>query len=206
LVLKVKPNAPDTKSMEFAARIVRKGSLVAFPTETVYGIAANMHDKKAVAKLCRVKERPADKPFTVHISNLGMVKRLGCALSKDARRLADRYWPGPLTMLLRSKNGGRIGFRMPRNKVALDLISRSKVPVVAPSANISGHPPPTSAREVLKSLNGKIDALIDSGRTKIGVESTVVDLAGAEPRVLREGAIGQQEIFAALKRRSKPKI
>jgi len=172
---------------------------VAFPTETVYGLGANLLDKKAIARLYKVKERPGGKPFTVHIAGPGQIKALGCALDGLAKKLADKFWPGPLTMVLKAKKGGSVGFRMPANKVAIELIKAAGVPVVAPSANLSGNNPPTSAGEVLRDLDGKIDVLIDSGPTDVGVESTVVDFTAGGFRVLREGALKREEIEKMLR-------
>lgn len=193
-VLKVDPARPDKTLVTLAADVIKKGGLVAFPTETVYGIAADLSNKKAVQRLYKVKARPRGKPFTVHISDTGQIRGMGCGITKEAHVLIKRFWPGPLTIILKSKNNEKIGFRMPANKIALELIKMSGVPVVAPSANISGKIPPTTAAGVLKSLDGKIDILLDGGRTKVGVESTVVDLTGERLKVLREGAITQKEI------------
>jgi len=190
---------PDSKIITSAAKALRAGGLVAFPTETVYGLAANLLDKGAISELHRVKDRPKGKPFTVHIADTAIIRKMGCPVTKEAKILIDKFWPGPLTVILRSKSGEKIGFRMPDNKVALELIKKSKVPVVAPSANISGRKPPTSAPEVLADLNGKIDVVIDSGRTGLGIESTVVDLTQSPPVILREGAIKKHQIFRLLK-------
>ena len=197
-VLAVDPGRPDKKIISAAAKIIREGGLVAFPTETVYGLAANCADKRAMARLCRVKNRPKGKPFTVHIAARSIIKKMRCRVTKSAKALMDRYWPGPLTLVLASESGEKIGFRMPDNKVALGLIGSSGVPVVAPSANLSGSKPPVSAREVLKELDGKIDMVIDAGRTDVGVESTVVDMTLEPFKVLREGAIKEKAIRKAL--------
>lgn len=198
-VLKVDPGSPDKKKILQGASLIKSGSLVAFPTETVYGIAANLLDKKAVNKLYRIKNRPKSKPFTVHISDLSGMKKLGCVLSKEARVLVKRFWPGPLTIVLKAKKGDSIGFRMPANKVAIKLIEMAHVPVIAPSANLSGNPAPKTAGEVLKDLDGRLDLIIDAGPTRVGVESTVVDMTKDMPVVLREGAIKSKEIYRTLK-------
>lgn len=194
LVLKVSSRKPEKKKIFYSAKILKAGGLVAFPTETVYGIGANLLDKKALGRLYKVKKRSRNKPFTVHISNIKTVKRLGCKMTKEAEGLVSRFWPGPLTIILKSRHGEKMGFRMPDNKIALELISLAGIPVVAPSANISGHPPPTSAEGVLRNLDGKIDILLDGGRTDIGVESTVIDLTVKPFKVLREGAIKSEDI------------
>lgn len=194
-VLKIDPADPDSKVILTAAKIIKEGGLVAFPTETVYGIAANLFDRNAMDKLDIVKNRPKGKPYTVHISNINMIRKMGCVVTKSAAELMGRFWPGPLTIILGTKTGEKIGFRMPANKIALDLIKAVGLPVVAPSANTSGNKAPTSARAVLNSLDGKIDILLDSGETDVGIESTVVDLTSAPPKVLREGAIPHKELL-----------
>ena len=147
-----------------------------------------------MAKLSRVKKRPGGKFYTVHIAGVSTIKKMGCRISKPAKALMDRYWPGPLTLVLPAESGDSIGFRMPANKVALELIGCSKVPVVAPSANLSGSKPPVEASQVLEELDGKIDMVIDAGPTEVGVESTVVDMTVEPFKILRKGAIKAGEI------------
>jgi len=202
-VLKIDPERPDKHIIAKAASMIRRGMLVAFPTETVYGIAANRLDKKAMISLSRIKKRPKSKPFTVHVSRLRMLKKLDCPLTVQAKALVEKFWPGPLTIILRSKNGEKMGFRMPANKIALQLIDKAGVPVVAPSANLRGHASPVSAEDVLQELDGKIDILLDAGDTDIGVESTVADLTVNPPRVLREGAISREKIEKELHRNNR---
>ena len=194
VVLKVNPDKPARELIDSSAKVIRDGNLVAFPTETVYGLAANLLNKKAIDKLYRIKKRPRGKPLTVHIASLSTIKVMGCKINKVAKALIYKFWPGPLTIILKSRNGEKIGFRMPDNKAALALIKTSGVPVVAPSANISGKNPPRSAKAVLKELDGKIDILLDGGRTKVGIESTVVDLTAKPFKILREGAIKRSTI------------
>lgn len=192
-VLKVNPNSPDDEAINFAATLLKNGGLVAFPTETVYGIGGNLWNKKAVERLYEIKKRPLNKPFTIHISSIDMIKNMHCEISPFAIKLINKFWPGPLTLILKSKNS-KLGFRMPRNNIAKDLISKSGVPVVAPSANISGEKPPTQAREILNTLDGKIDLILDSGKTEFGKESTVVDTTNSSYKILRKGAIPESEI------------
>lgn len=187
--VKIDPKDPDKFIIDSAARAIRSGALVVFPTETVYGIAANMLDKKAVAELYRIKKRPDTKPFTVHIADIGMMDLLGCKVTKEAKVLIDKFWPGPLTIILKSEKGGTIGFRMPANKIALELIGRAGVPIVAPSANLSGKRAPTSAQEAMEDLKDLVSMVLDGGKTEIGLESTIIDLTVTPPKVLREGAI-----------------
>ena len=196
--VKIDPRDPDKFIIDSAAKAIRSGALVVFPTETVYGIAANMLDKKAIADLYKIKERPENKPFTVHIADLKMVEGLGCKITKGAKVLIDKFWPGPLTIILKSKKGGTIGFRMPANKIALELIRCAGVPIVAPSANLSGKPAPTSAQAAMKDLGGRVDMVLDGGKTQIGLESTVIDLTVTPPKILREGAIKAKELLKIL--------
>lgn len=196
--MKVDPESPDKKIIAFSGQAIREGKLVVFPTETVYGIAANILDKDAMRRLCEIKERPKDKPFTVHIADMKEIKKSGCIISKDAGAIINKFWPGPLTIILLSKSGEKIGFRMPANKVALELIRSAKVPVAAPSANLSGKTPPVCGEDVLNQLDGKVDILIDAGRTSIGVESTVADLSVVPIKILRHGAITEEEILKAI--------
>jgi L-threonylcarbamoyladenylate synthase len=198
VVVKVDPKDPDPKAIAAAAKAIRRGALVAFPTETVYGVAANLLDRKAVDRLYEAKKRFRGKPFTVHIADAKAIRAMGCAVTKKARRAIDRYWPGPLTIILKSKDGRKVGFRMPANRVALELLRAAAVPVAAPSANTSGEAPPTDADSVLAGLDGAIEMLLDSGPTEIGVESTVVDLAVEPPRVLREGAVKARTLLKFL--------
>lgn len=194
VVIRVNALRPEPAKINKAASVLKKGGLVAFPTETVYGLGANLLDKRAIKRVYKIKNRPKKKPLTIHIADTAAVKKMVGGIPPMAGRLIDRYWPGPLTIILKDRRGKKIGFRMPDNKVAFLLIKKAGVPVVAPSANISGNKPPTSAKEVLRDLNGKIDIVIDGGKTKIGIESTVVDMTGQRPRVLREGAISKVEI------------
>jgi L-threonylcarbamoyladenylate synthase len=189
-ILEVDPLDPDSAKMDEAAETLKNGGLVAFPTETVYGLAAAYNNFSAVEKLCKVKNRPKDKPFTVHISRIEMIEAPDCDITYIAARLIKRFWPGPLTIILKSKkNDETIAFRMPDCRIARDLIDRSDFPVVAPSANRAGNRSPKTAMDVLNDLDGDVDMIIDGGPTKIGVDSTIVDATCFPLRVLREGAI-----------------
>lgn len=202
LILKIDPANPDERIITYAASGIRFGRLVAFPTETVYGLAANRSKAEAVAALYKVKRRPRGKPFTVHIADTRLITKMGCRMTPAAKILTRKYWPGPLTIILRSKRGS-IGFRMPANRIALELIRRCAVPVIAPSANLSGSKAPISARDVLRDLDGKIDMILDGGTTRVGVESTVVDLTASRPKILREGAIPSADIMKTVARYAK---
>jgi len=197
-VIKIDPANPDKKKITAAAKVIREGGLVVFPTETVYGIAANLLDGKAMERLYRVKSRPEGKPFTVHISDLGMIRDMGCEITGTAKKLMAEFWPGPLTIILKSHAGRKIGFRMPADKTALELIRASGVPVAASSANLSGKPAPVTAQEAMADLEGKVDMVIDGGRAEVGFESTVVDLTVNPFKVLRVGAIKEEELSRAI--------
>ena len=198
-VVKVSPDKPDSRAISRAAAIIRSGGLVGFPTETVYGIAADPLNKRTMARLYAAKERPRGKPFTVHISDLATIEEMGCGITKEARALIGKFWPGPLTIILKTRTGKKIGFRMPDNCVALELLKKVGVPVVAPSANLSGEEPPRTARDVLRYMDGKLDMLIDAGPASVGIESTVVDLTRGRPKILREGAIKERSIIKAVR-------
>lgn len=193
-MLKVDPDRPEEEIINTAARTIRDGGLVIFPTETVYGIAANLLNKEAIERLYKIKRRPAGKPFTVHISNMATLIEMVSDIPDHAKKLIDRFWPGPLTIILSSEDGKKIGFRMPANKIALSLIEASGVPVVAPSANISGKRPPRNIEEVLEDLDGGADITLDGGSCEVGVESTIVDATVFPCRILREGAITEAQL------------
>ncbi|MBU1147615.1 MAG: threonylcarbamoyl-AMP synthase, partial [Candidatus Omnitrophica bacterium] len=148
-ILKVNPDFPELQVIEEGATLLKNGGLVVFPTETVYGIGANLLDKKAIDRLYRIKKRPKDKPFTIHIARFEALKELKVNLSERAEKVVRKFWPGPLTILALNSKKEKLGIRMPDNKVALALIGKASLPIVAPSANLSGKNPPTSAKEVL---------------------------------------------------------
>lgn len=197
-IFKVDPFEPELDKIKFAAEILRGGGLVAFPTETVYGLGANYNDKEAVDRIYQVKKRPRAKPLSLHIADREMVFEYASSVPQDAYKLMYRFWPGPLTIILNAKSGGSVGFRFPRNQIAYSLIKEARVPVVAPSANISDQPPPKTANEVLKYLQGDIEVVIDGGKTALGIESTVVDLSKETCQVLREGTITPSAIKKAI--------
>ena len=192
-VLKVDPAAPDKSAVLFAAELLKNGLLVAFPTETVYGIGANFSDKKSIERLYKIKKRPKNKPFTIHIASTQSIKKAGCNLSPFAKALIKKFWPGPLTIILPAKRG-KLAFRMPRNEVAKVLIAEARVPVAAPSANISGEAPAKTAADILKTLGDQIDLILDGGAAQIGEESTIVDTTEFPYRIVRNGAIPAFEI------------
>jgi L-threonylcarbamoyladenylate synthase len=191
------------ETLERAAAILRDGGLVALPTETVYGLGANALDAAAVERIFAAKERPAWDPVIVHVASQAMLEGLVEAVPEAARRLMERFWPGPLTLLLpRTRavpdavTAGRplVGVRMPSHPVALELIRQAGVPVAAPSANRFGHVSPTTAAHVLDDLDGRIDAVLDAGPTPRGVESTVLDVTVSPMRIFRPGAVTAEQI------------
>eukprot|EP01116_Phalansterium_solitarium_P025399 TRINITY_DN9699_c0_g1_i1.p1 TRINITY_DN9699_c0_g1~~TRINITY_DN9699_c0_g1_i1.p1 ORF type:complete len:447 (-),score=138.89 TRINITY_DN9699_c0_g1_i1:70-1410(-) len=192
-----------------AAKLLQQGELVAFPTETVYGLGANALDPAAVAKIYTAKGRPSDNPLIVHVSSLDMLRPLVAADAfpsegSTAARVCSRFWPGPLTLLLPRREaavpdqvtGGSslVAVRMPAHPVALRLIDRAALPVAAPSANVSGRPSPTTAAHVLEDFDGRIPCVIDGGPTAVGLESTVLDLNRQPPLVLRPGGVTLEQL------------
>ncbi|MCS7109278.1 MAG: L-threonylcarbamoyladenylate synthase [Candidatus Micrarchaeota archaeon] len=194
------------------AEMINNGEVIVFPTETVYGLGANAFDSKAVLKIFRIKNRPRDNPIIVHISSKNMLKNLAREINKDAEKLAERFWPGPLTMILKknfivpeitTSELDTIAIRMPNNKIALDIIKESNVPIAAPSANISGRPSATTAKDAYSDLKGLVPIIIDGGQCKIGIESTVINMTSEPYTILREGYITKEEIEECLKKTTK---
>lgn len=197
--------ASDPSTVPQAAEIIRAGGLVAIPTETVYGLGANAMDEEAVAKIFLAKGRPQDNPLIIHISCAEELTRYCHDIPEAAWRLAERFWPGPLTMVLpvkpcvpkRTTAGlSTVAVRCPKTQVTRELIRAAGVPIAAPSANLSGKPSTTAAAHVLHDYgtDGRIDAIIDGGPCEVGVESTIVDLTGEKPRLLRPGGITPEEL------------
>lgn len=190
-----------------AADIIKNGGIVAIPTETVYGLAANVFDTQAISKIYKAKGRPSDNPLIVHICDL---KELGKVISDfpiQAKKLIDEFWPGPLTMILPkhpdipsivTAGMDSVAVRLPSHMIAQDIIKKSGVPLVAPSANLSGSPSPTKFSHVIEDLNGKVDAIIDGGDCNFGLESTVISFMDETPILLRPGAITPAEIEAII--------
>jgi L-threonylcarbamoyladenylate synthase len=196
LLLKIDPENPDLAKIITAAKIIKKGGLVAFPTETVYGLGADALNPMAVLALFEAKKRPLDNPPIVHVACINEIYKLVEDVPHRAILLMEQFWPGPLTLIFkRSSNVPKvtvagldtIAIRIPKHKVALELIKQSCRPIAAPSANLAGRPSPTTAQHVFEDLNGRIDAILDGGLTNIGVESTVVDVSVDPPIVLRPG-------------------
>lgn len=190
-----------------AAKLLSEGGLVAFPTETVYGLGANAQNEQAVEKIFAAKGRPVDNPFIVHIASYEILPRLVRDIPKAAQTLMNLFWPGPLTIVLKKQDSipnnvtaglDSVGIRMPKNDAALRLLKKCAIPIAAPSANTSGRPSPTLASHVLHDLNGKINAVVDGGACDVGLESTVVDLTGDLPVLLRPGGITVEQLTDAI--------
>lgn len=200
----------EPAALDAAAAALRAGRLVAFPTETVYGLGADATDAAAVGRVFAVKGRPVGHPLIAHLADASELDRWALEVGEEARRLADAFWPGPLTMVLRrapgispATTGGRdtVGLRVPDHPVALALLERCGVPVAAPSANRFGRVSPTTAPDVLAELGGtEVACVLDGGPCRIGVESTIVELVGATPTLLRPGGVPAEAIEAVLGR------
>lgn len=206
-ILKIKQIERDTAKIERAAAVLRQGGLVAMPTETVYGLAANALDEAAVRAVFAAKGRPADNPLIVHISDRTWIARLALACPTTANALMDAFFPGPLTIILKKSplvpdavtcGMDTVAIRMPVHPVARALIDACGFPLAAPSANRSGSPSPTTAQHVLADMDGRIGCILDGGPCTVGVESTVLSLAGDTPRLLRPGFVTPEEIEAVI--------
>jgi len=198
-IIKINSPAPTDAQIKQAVQVIAGGGLVIIPTETVYGIAADASNKKALDKLYEIKKRPKDKPFAMLIAEKEGLGEFARDIPLVAYKLMRKFWPGPLTVLLKAKDQGKVGLRMPDNQVALGIILQSKISLVCPSANISDKPAPVNFEQAIKDLDGLVDLAIDSGATKLGVESTVVDLTVEPLRIVRSGAIKDEEIILAAK-------
>jgi len=207
ILIKIDPQCPDPKKIQPTADIIKHGGLVAFPTETVYGLGADALNSNAVLRLFEAKGRPLDNPPIIHIADPESVYPLVRQVSQKAQCLMEQFWPGPLTLIFKHSkivpkqtvaNLDTIAIRIPNHPIAQALIRQANCPIAAPSANLSGKPSPTTAQHVLDDLNGAIDALIDGGTTNIGVESTVVDLSVDPPVLLRPGGTPYEALKAVI--------
>lgn len=201
IIRKVNGNCIDQKIMREAGKLLKEGALVAFPTETVYGLGANALDAEAAAKIYAAKGRPSDNPLIVHIADMESLARIVDGIPKTAEKLAGKFWPGPLTMVFRKSKevpygttGGldTVAVRMPSHKIALEMIRAGGGYIAAPSANTSGRPSPTLAEHVAEDMNGIIPLILDGGAVGIGIESTIVDLTEDVPTILRPGFITKE--------------
>jgi len=186
-----------------AAHLLKKGEVVVVPTETVYGLAAQIYDEDAVKRIFEVKGRPQDNPLIVHIASLDMLPELVVEIPESAKELIRRFWPGPLTIIFKKKSNvsdtitcgmDTVAIRFPVHPVAMEIIRQTGIPLAAPSANLSGKPSPTTAEHCVNDLDGKVPLIVDGGPCEVGVESTVISVAGAKPTILRPGIISLEEI------------
>lgn len=203
----VNPSSIKIEDIKEAAELLRKGEVVAFPTETVYGLGADATSDKAVQKIFAAKGRPADNPLIVHLANKEQIKEVVTEIPEMAHALIDQFLPGPLTLIFNSNGScaynvtaglSSVAVRIPDHPVAKTILEACNVPLAAPSANLSGKPSPTSAEHVYKDLNGRISGIVDGGPTGVGVESTVLDCTGERPVILRPGGITKQDLEAVI--------
>lgn len=206
-VIAVDAAHPQPELIAPAAEVIRSGGLVAFPTETVYGLGADATRSEAVAGIFAAKGRPSDNPLIVHVADRGGVDQVAASVPAVAERLMERFWPGPLTLVLPKRDTipdnvtcglSTVGVRMPSHPVALALLRAAGVPIAAPSANLSGRPSPTAAEHVHEDLNGRVEIILDGGETGVGLESTVLDLTMDPPTVLRPGGVTVEQLRAEL--------
>ncbi len=200
-------NAKTPGDIEKAAEILKNGGLVAIPTETVYGLAANAFNAESCSNIFKAKGRPGDNPLIVHISNTDMLSEIVEEVPKSAKLLAEKFWPGPLTIIMKknsnipqvtSANLPSVAVRFPAHPVAREIIEKAGIPLAAPSANLSGSPSPTTFEHCVHDLTGRVDAIIDGGASSVGVESTIVSLTGEKPVLLRPGYVTYEELCETL--------
>ena len=197
-------NNIDLEKLKEPAQIIKDGGIVIFPTETVYGIGTNGFNEKSIRKIYELKKRDSNKPISLLVSNMEMVKMVAQNITELERTLMEQFWPGPFTIILKKKkvvpdiltaNGDTVGVRMPSGIIAKQLIEYAGVPIATPSANISGKPSGTNMDYIKNDFEGKVDYIIDSGISELGVASTIVKVENKKPIILREGSIKTDEIF-----------
>ena len=198
---------PTDEAINLACELLKKGEVVGVPTETVYGLAGDSTNSDAIKKIFKAKGRPSDNPLIVHISDMEMLDGIVSSVPNDAKILAEKFWPGPLTIIMPKGKKvcdencaglDSVGVRMPSNKIAHEIIKRSGTPFSAPSANLSGKPSPTNAQDVFEDMNGRIPLIIDGGECQAGLESTVISVLTETPTILRPGVITKEMISDAL--------
>ncbi|MFH1338721.1 MAG: L-threonylcarbamoyladenylate synthase [Candidatus Omnitrophota bacterium] len=194
LILKINPEQPEEDKIRTAAQALLEGGLAIIPTETVYGIAADARNSQAVSRLYEIKHRPSNKPLSLIIDDKEKAEEFSSGLSRPAYKLIDKFWPGPLTLILPKIGGGSVGLRMPDNNIALRIIAAVGSALFCPSANLSGMPAPSDFGEAIKDLGDKIEVAIDGGKAKLGIESSVVDLTQTPYKIQRQGALSELEI------------
>ena len=197
----------DLDKLKEISKIIKSGGIVVFPTETVYGIGTNGLNKEAISRLYDVKQRPTSKPISLLVSSIDMVEKVACDITDMEYKLMEKFFPGPLTIILKKKsivpdnltnNTDTVGIRMPDNIVARKLIEYANVPIATPSANISGKPSGTDINTIMNDFKDKVDYYIDGGKSKLGIGSTIVKLENGYPVILREGSISKKQILECL--------
>ena len=198
VVIDCKDNSNISDKLMEAGKVLREGGLVIFPTETVYGLGANAFDQAAALGIFAAKHRPADNPLIVHIYKMDQLKDIVKEVNGTAKKAMDAFWPGPLTLIMEKSHNvpdavtaglNTVGVRMPKNDVALALLKAAKIPIAAPSANVSGKPSPTRLEHVIYDMNGRVDMILDGGPCEVGLESTVLDTTTNPPTILRPGGV-----------------
>lgn len=196
-------NKTDYIKLREPAKIIKEGGIVIFPTETVYGIGTNGLNEKAVQQLYEVKQRPLNKPISLLVNSIDMIEEIAKDITDIEYELIKEFFPGPLTIILKKKdivpniltaNQDTVGIRMPANKIALKLVDYAGVPIATPSANISGRPSGTNIKDIMEDFDGKVDYFVDGGPSKIGRASTIVKIEKGIPKILRKGAISEEQI------------
>jgi len=201
-VITVHPEFPELDKITHCAKVIRKGGLVVFPTETVYGIAADFNNQAAMQRLREVKRRDAHKPFSIMVSQKGLISNYSPTRNTAVFKLIDSCWPGPLTVIVPSLEEGKtIGIRMPDHKIALKFVEEAQCTIAAPSANFEGEAPALSCRDALKSLDGLVDLAIDGGEAQYKKSSSIVDFTQEKPIVIREGTITQADVDKIINRK-----
>lgn len=204
-IIKINPVNPEPQKIAIAAACIKKGDLVAFPTETVYGLGANALDATAVEKIFAAKGRPSDNPLIVHVASIDDVKKIAKNIPESSKLAMSHFWPGPLTIILKKRHlvpsittAGldTVAVRIPKNKIALEIIKQAGCPIAAPSANTFSKPSPTLASHVYEDLNSKVNIIVDGGACSIGVESTVIAFLQKTPMVLRPGGVTIEQLEA----------
>lgn len=196
-------NKIDYSKLMQPAEIIKKGGIVVFPTETVYGIGGNGLDEQAIKKIYNVKDRPLDKPISLLVSSMEMVEKLAKDITELEYKLMESFFPGPFTIILKKQNivpniltanQDTVGIRMPSNEIAINLIEYANTPIATPSANISGKPSGTDIQQIMKEFEGEVDCFIDGGECELGISSTIVKVIDGVPHILREGSITREQI------------
>ncbi len=200
-ILKISSQTHDIEKVREAAQIIKKGGVVIFPTEAVYGLGADFTNSKAIQKIYKIKRRPSSKPLTIHIADKKEVEKLAKDPPPVFYKISKVFWPGPLTLIFEAKVGS-IGLRFPDDKIAQELIKESKTSLTATSANIAGAPSPITVEEALKDLDGEVDLAIDGGKSRIGIASTILDLTTSNPKILREGPIKEEELRKIIRQKT----